>query len=115
MLSFFRLLLLVVVLAVGLLVGLQNVNVRVERVSLEPFWTFQDVQVLVVIFVAYCAGLLTLGIVYLFQQIKLRTQLARARKENRRLTGELQQLRNLALDDIPQATEPASKELSPGP
>lgn len=114
MLSFFRLLLLIVVLAAGLLVGLQNVNVRVDHVRLEPFWHFRDVQLLVVVFASYCGGLITLGVVYLVQQIKLRSQISRLRKDNRRLSDELHQLRNLGLDEIPREVDAASREVLPG-
>lgn len=98
MLSFLRLLLLVVVLAVGLLVGLQNVDQRVD-IHVDPFGEFLGVQLLLVIAVAYLAGLFTLAVVHVAQVIKLRSQISRQKKETRKLRDELDQLRSMSLED----------------
>jgi uncharacterized integral membrane protein len=100
MLSFLKFLLAVAVMAVILVIGLQNANTHVG-IDLSPIRRYTGVSLSLALFYAYLAGLITFALVYFFQGVRMRAQLSRLRKENRKLAGELQQLRSVALEDLP--------------
>jgi len=63
--------------------------------------TYRDVPLGFAMLVAYLLGVLTYFIIALVQDVRMRTQVGRLRRENRTLNDELHHLRGSALDDLP--------------
>ena len=108
MLSFVKLLLIVLLMAVLLGVGLQNQGIVL--LDLSPLATFRC-SLWAGLFGAYALGLLTFALVHIFQDLKLRAQISRLKKEHRKVSDELQQLRNITLEDLPAEDGPESRVL----
>jgi len=99
MLSFVKLLLAVLLMAVLLWVGVHNQ--QDVKLDLAPIKTFLDVPLFVGLFGAYAVGILTFAVVHIFHDLKLRSQISRLKKEHRKVSDELHQLRNITLEDLP--------------
>ena len=100
MLSLLKMILAILLLAVLVIVGWLNtdtVSLRLPLVSSQAF----EMPLAIAMLYAYLAGLLTFAVVHLFQDLKLRAQLSRLRKENRKVSEELHQLRSITLEDLP--------------
>lgn len=100
MLSLFKMFLTILLLTVLVVIGWHNtvpVDLRLPLARQDVF----RMPLAIAMLYSYLAGLLTFAIVHLFQDLKLRTQLARLRKENRKVAEELHQLRSITLEDLP--------------
>jgi uncharacterized integral membrane protein len=100
MISLVRLILLLTLLAILLPIGFLNVQQRVD-VDLWLLGHFNRLPLALVMFYAYLAGLITFAFIHVLQVVKLRTQIARMNRENRRVQDELHQLRSITLEDLP--------------
>jgi len=60
--------------------------------------TYQNIPLSLIMLYAFVFGLITAGFFWLVNEIKLRTELRRQKKENESLLSELTTLRNLPLD-----------------
>ena len=98
--SYLKMLVSLFFMAALLVFGLENVQERVN-VDLRPVALFRGVSLSLVLFYAYFAGLLTFAVISAFRDLALRAELARARRENRRLLDELHAHRSATLDDLP--------------
>jgi uncharacterized integral membrane protein len=107
MLSLLKMILAILLLAILVIIGWNNtetVSLMLPLVRNRPF----VMPLAVALLYAYLAGLLTFAIVHLFQDLKLRTQISRLRKENRKVSEELHQLRSITLEDLPVSEESGS-------
>ncbi|MEO0091920.1 MAG: LapA family protein [candidate division WOR-3 bacterium] len=89
----------IIVFIIGVLLivlVLQNA-VLVEKVKVF-YKEYYNVPLAVVMLYAYIFGLITAGLFWLVNEIKLRSQLRKQKKENEALMSELVALRNLPLD-----------------
>ncbi len=89
----------IIVFIIGVLLivlVLQNA-LPVEKVKVF-YKEYYNVPLAVVMLYAYIFGLITAGLFWLVNEIKLRSQLRKQKKENEALMSELVALRNLPLD-----------------
>lgn len=89
----------IIVFTIGVLLiilVLQN-TMPVEKVKVF-YKEYSNISLAVVMLYAYLFGLVTAGIFWLVNEIKLRNQLHKQKKENEALMSELVALRNLPLD-----------------
>ena len=106
MLSILKLVSLLGLMSVLLLVVIQNVQPRVD-VDLSPLARYERQPLALVMFCSYLAGLITFAVIHVFNVIRLQTQIARLRRENRRVAEELHQLRSITLEELPLEEDPA--------
>ena len=107
MLSLLKMILAIILLTVLVIIGWHNtvfVPLKLPLVRQQAF----EMPLAIAMLYAYLAGLLTFAVVHLFQDLKLRTQISRLRKENRKVSEELHQLRSITLEDLPVSDEPGS-------
>ncbi|MCX7785954.1 MAG: LapA family protein [candidate division WOR-3 bacterium] len=93
----------IIVFVIGVLLivlALQNA-IPVEKVKVF-YREYYNIPLAVVMLYAYLFGLVTAGIFWLVNEIKLRSQLRKQKKENEALMSELVALRNLPLDIKPE-------------
>ncbi len=89
----------IIIFTIGVLLiilVLQNA-MPVEKVKVF-YKEYSNISLAVVMVYAYLFGLVTAGIFWLVNEIKLRNQLHKQKKENEALMSELVALRNLPLD-----------------
>ncbi len=98
--AFLKLVIAMLFMAALLVFGLENVQERV-RVDLRPLAEYRDVSLSLVLFYAYFAGLFTYAVVSVLRDLRLRAEIARLARDNRRLSDELHALRSATLDDLP--------------
>jgi uncharacterized integral membrane protein len=96
---------------VALVIGFSLQNTELVTVSIGNHH-YHDVHLFWVIYVSFLFGIFVYLLVAVFHQLKLHTDIARLRKENRRLLQELDGLRTLSLGDELEEDLP-SKEGSP--
>lgn len=89
---------LVFVLALAFLI--QNHGQPVA-INLLGFVTYPQVDLLVVILVSLTAGAVLTWVLMTFVMIQSRSDLRQLKKKNRQLQSELQNLRNISIDEIP--------------
>lgn len=107
MLSLLKMILAILLLTILVIIGWNNtetVRLMLPLVRTRPF----IMPLAIALLYAYLAGLLTFAIVHLFQDLKLRTQISRLRKENRKVSEELHQLRSITLEDLPVSDDASS-------
>ncbi len=100
MLSLLKLILAVALVVVLVSIGVQNndgIDLSLQPIRQLPF----RLPLSLALLYAYVAGLLTFGLVHLFQDLKLRSQISRLKKENRKVSEELHQLRSITLEGLP--------------
>ena len=79
--------------------ALQNSNQQVTVVFLSDVWEFQQVQLWMVIYCSFGLGVLFWLVVSVFQVIQLKSEIRRLKKRNRAIQNELDNLRNLPIED----------------
>lgn len=104
--SYVRMLIGMFFMAALLVFGLENVQERVN-LDLRPIALFRGISLSLVLFYSYFAGLVTFALIAAFRDLALRRDLARVRRENRRLLDELHAHRSASLDDLPIEDEEA--------
>jgi uncharacterized integral membrane protein len=88
-----------VILVIGFMIGFMVLNSQ-EKVDLDIFGQkVYDMTLSVVCFYAFIAGMIFVLIFALADEIVLRSQLHRIRKENRNLHKELTALRNFPFEE----------------
>ena len=70
--------------------------------------TFTDVPLIIVVYVAFCIGLIFWFAISVIQYFRMMGQLSEQRKKNRTLTQEITTLRNLPLEEIEENPEDES-------
>ncbi|MCA9729762.1 MAG: hypothetical protein R3E12_05795 [Candidatus Eisenbacteria bacterium] len=106
MLSILKLVSLLGLMSVLIFIVIQNVQARVD-VHLEPFALYERQPLALVMFCSYLAGLITFAVIHVFHVVRMKTQIARLRRENRRVGEELHQLRSITLEELPLEEDPA--------
>lgn len=106
MLSILKLVSLLALMSVLIFVLIQNVGERVD-VDLPGVDKYEGQPLALVMFCSYLAGLVTFAVIHVFNVIRLQTQIARLRRENRRVAEELHQLRSITLEELPLEEDPA--------
>ena len=100
--SFVKLLLAVVLMCVILFFAVMNLE---EKVSIKLWpgtaYTYDDVPLVVGMFLAYLLGIITYFFIALARDIRFRGTIGRLKRDNRSLQSELHHLRGSALDDLP--------------
>lgn len=81
--------------------ALQNTEQTVSVVFLRGAWESPPLPLWVVIYLSFGAGVLFWLLVSIFQVFQLRTEIRRVRRENARLKKELDDLRNLSIEEEP--------------
>jgi uncharacterized integral membrane protein len=79
-----------------------------EQVQLQFWWPVKgehEMPLGVALFLAFFVGLVTFYVISIFRDLKVRTQVHRLRRENRRLQEELERMRRAPLEDIESPTE----------
>jgi len=89
--------LVIMVLVVGF--AILNVNETVSAIHL-PGHIYHPVSANAALFLAFVLGMLTAFFLTLFHHVKARNAIGRVNRENMDLKRELDQLRNLALEDM---------------
>ena len=89
--------LVIMVLVVGF--AILNVNETVSAIHL-PGHVYHVVSANIALFLAFVLGMLIAFLLTLFHHVKARNAIGRVNRENQDLKRELDQLRNLALDDL---------------
>ena len=112
MLSILKLVAFLGLMSVLLLVVIQYVQPRVD-VDLSPLGRYERQPLALVMFCSYLAGLITFAVIHVFNVIRLQTQIARLRRENRRVAEELHQLRSITLEELPLEEDPALGQPKP--
>ncbi len=79
--------------------ALQNSNQRVDVVFLFDVWTFQAIQLWLVIYASFGLGVLFWLVVSIFQVLDLKSTIRRLRKEQHEMQSELDSLRNLSIGE----------------
>lgn len=73
-----------------------------EHVTIHFFrTTYQDINLIVVIFITFFAGAIVGAIILSAQVLSARSQIRVLRKEKQKLNNELDGLRNMSIDEIP--------------
>ncbi|MBD3337069.1 MAG: DUF1049 domain-containing protein [Candidatus Eisenbacteria bacterium] len=104
---FFKTLLILLGVLILLWLLVPNMN---ERASISFMWPVDrivELPVAIALFMAYFLGLLTLYVISLIRDIKLRTQLHRLRRDNQRLRDDLERLRRAPIEDLEGALDAA--------
>ncbi len=78
-----------------------NLNEYVDIHLFNKLYT--DVNLVTVIFISVFIGVIFGALLLSSQVLKAKTEVASIRKENRKLLKELEGLRNLSIDEIPEA------------
>jgi uncharacterized integral membrane protein len=100
--SFLKLLLGIVFMAVVLFFAVLNMEETVDlRLWADMRHTYRDVPFVFAMLCAYFFGIVTYLVVALMRDIRFRTEIARLRRENRVLIDEVHHLRGSVLDDLP--------------
>jgi len=89
--------LVIMVLVVGF--AILNVNETVSAIHL-PGHLYHQVNANAALFIAFVIGMLTALCLTLFHHVRARNAMGRVNRENANLRRELDQLRNLALEDL---------------
>src|SRR5690606_17603996 len=105
MLSILKLVSLLALLSALIFVLVQNVSSRV--VCDLGMAEYKGQPLALVMFCSYLAGLVTFAVIHVFNVIRLQTQIARLKRENRRVAEELHQLRSITLEELPLEEDPA--------
>jgi len=105
MLSILKLVSLLALMSALIFVLIQNVSSRVD-VDLGMA-EYKGQPLALVMFCSYLAGLVTFAVIHVFNVIRLQTQIARLKRENRRVAEELHQLRSITLEELPLEEDPA--------
>jgi len=79
--------------------ALQNSAEQVTVVFLSDVWEFQQVQLWMVIYCSFGLGVLFWLVVSVFQVVQLRTEIRRLKKRNKEIQNELDNLRNLPIEE----------------
>ncbi|HEC77523.1 MAG TPA: LapA family protein [candidate division WOR-3 bacterium] len=88
-----------VIIVIGFMIGFMVLNSQ-EKVSIDIFGQkVSDISVAMVCFYSFIAGMVFVLIFALADEIALRTNLHRLRKENKNLRKELSALRNLPFEE----------------
>jgi uncharacterized integral membrane protein len=95
----------VIVIVLGF--SLQNTD-KVAVHILNYHW--DTVPLFLVIYISFCFGVFVYLLVAIFHQLQLRSEIGRLKRDNRRLTQELDRLRNLSLGDELEETESPEAE-----
>jgi len=95
----FKWFLAVVMILVILGFALQNSSQQVDVVFLFDVWTFQAVQLWLVIYASFGLGVLFWLVVSIFQVLELKTTIRRLKKSKDEMQSELDSLRNLSIGD----------------
>jgi uncharacterized integral membrane protein len=106
MLSILKLVSLLALMSALIFVLIQNVSTRVD-VDLPGVAEYKGQPLALVMFCSYLAGLVTFAVIHVFNVIRLQTQIARLKRENRRVAEELHQLRSITLEELPLEEDPA--------
>ncbi|MCX8015539.1 MAG: LapA family protein [candidate division WOR-3 bacterium] len=88
----------IVVFIIGILLIIFALNNSTQIVQVDVFGKSYEKPLSLIMLYAYVFGIVTIGFFWLINEIKLRTELRRQRKENEALLAELTALRNLPLD-----------------
>lgn len=104
--SYLKLFLAIAFMVVILYFGFLNMEERVT-VHLSPARAgeYHNVSLALALYFAYLAGIVTFAAISVLRDLRARTQVARLRRENRKLLDELHQLRSVTLDDLPAREE----------
>jgi uncharacterized integral membrane protein len=94
----------VVILAV-LGFALQNTTQTVTVVFLQGMWQSPPLPLWVVIYLSFGAGVLFWLLVSIFQVFQLKGEIRRIRRDNARLKKELDDLRNISIEEEPDLSE----------
>ncbi|MGE5176446.1 MAG: lipopolysaccharide assembly protein LapA domain-containing protein [Hyphomicrobiales bacterium] len=89
--------LLIMILVVGF--AILNMKETVSAIHL-PGHAYTTLPANVVIFTAFVLGMIAAFLLVLFQMLRIRSGMADLRRENENLKKELNQLRNLPLEDL---------------
>jgi len=95
----FKWFLAVVMILVILGFALQNSSQQVDVVFLFDVWTFEAVQLWLVIYASFGLGVLFWLVVSIFQVLELKTTIRRLKKSKDEMQNELDSLRNLSIGD----------------
>ncbi len=88
-----------VILVIGFMIGFMVLNTQ-ARVDLDIFGQkFYDISLSIICFYAFVAGMVFILVFALADEIVLRTNLRRIKKENKNLKKELDALRNLPIEE----------------
>ena len=100
----------IIIFAISLLFFVNNLG---QYVDINVFQTeYKNVNLVVVIFISFFIGIVVGAIVLSIQIMNIRSELRVAKKENSKLLKELDGLRNLSIDEIPDAdTKISTKDL----
>lgn len=100
-----------VALLMILLLGFSMLNLN-QRVDVDLFfWQFQDVPLILVIFEAFIIGMLVWFLVAFINELKLRGELRAVTRDRDEIHSELQNLRNLPLEETEEEEEPAGENV----
>ncbi|MEO0076286.1 MAG: LapA family protein [candidate division WOR-3 bacterium] len=92
----------IIVFIIGILLIYFVLNNSTQTVSIDVFGKTYEKPLSLIMLYAYVFGIITIGFFWLVNEIKLRTELRKQKKENEALLAELTTLRNLPLDISPQ-------------
>jgi uncharacterized integral membrane protein len=90
-----------VIILVVLGFALQNTEETVTVVFLRGMWESQPLPVWVVIYLSFGAGVLFWLLASIFQVFQLKSEIRRMRRENSKLKNELDDLRNISIEEEP--------------
>jgi len=96
---FLRNLIWLVIMFVVVMFGYQNMKETVTAVYLGGH-VYRDVSANIALFLAFVFGMATAFCLTLFQHLRIRSAVSRVNRENQDLKRELDQLRNLPLEDL---------------
>jgi uncharacterized integral membrane protein len=100
----------IIIFAICLLFFVNNLG---QYVDINVFQTeYQNVNLVVVIFISFFIGIIVGAIVLSIQILNIRGEYRAVKRENAKLLKELDGLRNLSIDEIPDAdTQISTKEV----
>jgi len=99
-----------VAVIIALVIGFSLQNSELVTVNIGKYH-YQDVRLFWVIYVSFLFGIFVYLLVALLHQLKLHSDIAKLRKENRRLQQELDGLRTLSLGDELDEDIPAKESI----
>lgn len=88
----------IIVFVIGILLFIIALNNITPVEEVYVFKVYTKIPLAVIMLYSFIFGLITAGLFWLVNELKLRTSLRRQKKENEALLAELTALRNLPLD-----------------
>ena len=105
---FVKTLIILIVVLVLLWCLLPNMNTSVTISAVWPVSRTLELPLAMALFLAYFLGILSLYVISLFRDLRIRTQLHRMKREKKQLQEEVERMRRAPIEELEESLEPST-------